>query len=107
MACAAARAIRRRGVETARPGGLLLRRRFRWCWSAESSRRLLAYGHTPPLSARRRAISSKTRKSSAQLVICDFGSAGDRGHRATRRAPDPENRACNNQEFLVGNGVLA
>ena len=47
MACAAARAIRRRGVETARPGGLLLRWRFRWRWSAQRSRRLLAYGHTP------------------------------------------------------------
>src|SRR5215469_8578821 len=82
MACAAARAIRRRAAEMARPGGLLLRRRFRWCWSAQRSRRLLAYRHTRPLSARRRAISRKTRKSSAQLVIRDFGSTGDRGYHA-------------------------
>jgi len=39
-------------------------------------------------------------------MICDFGSADDRGYRAPRRAPDTENRACNNQEFLVGNSVL-
>ena len=49
-----------RGVEMARPGGPL-RWRFRWRCSAQRSRRLLACGYTPPLSPRRRLISSKTR----------------------------------------------